>query len=68
MKVTFEIEQEFDVPEGIVPLWAVWEKIDTDPDNDEIVETFPTEALAQAWIDAHTPITEEYLRKRGIIS
>ena len=61
-KVTFEIEQNPEDPD----MWGIWEKVDDDPDNDEIVHVASTLEEAERWVHEHTPVTQEYLNSRGI--
>lgn len=60
--IVFEIEQD---PEGS-ELWGVWEKLESDPDGDEIVVSFHSEEACKEWI-RHTLSrdSDEYLRGRG---
>jgi len=60
--LTFEIEQNPEDPN----MWGVWERMDSDPDSDEIVASFPDHASARNWIIRQCTDWQAYLRSRGI--
>lgn len=62
-RINFEIEQNPEDPEW----FGVWELDSEDPDNDEIVQLCFGKEAAEKWVKDHTPVTEEYLKSRGII-
>lgn len=67
--LTFEIErnpEEEENPIGTGCAYRVWEHVSEDPDGDEIVETFPTYAEAEAWIEKQHENPQPYLERRGL--
>lgn len=61
--LSFEVEQD---PDG-TNFWGVWEKLDTEPESDEIVALFTSEEEALAWIQRQLLDPETYLRSRGLV-
>lgn len=60
--LVFDIEQNPEDP----TMWGVWERLDSDPDSDEIVASFSNATAAQAWIDDKVQNWQQYLKDRGI--
>lgn len=54
-------------PPGTPFAFGVWEKMESEPESDEIVEHFGQEADAWQWINEVAANPEPYFRKRGII-
>lgn len=73
LTLTFEIErnpEEASNPPGSPCAYGVWEKLEAEPESDEIVRCFSSHAEAENWIFHITkPENQaEYLATRGLPS